>query len=464
MVRQKGHSQHSAIPFKVLYKQGIIKLLILKYFRRHKINFYINISVFKIVFFLLPILFVNILSAQNNYFMNIANGSYISENEFEFNVSLYSTGSDIEFTAFQCAMDLEFSDGNYDNLEFRFIAGSSGYSIFPSHFTMSTDSSRNFATLVFASQPGSDIITSEEKSVGTFIVKRSKKFNAVRSTLNWNFQGTFNTILMGASFINITDSASHVSNFSILSTKIMVIKKLDIVSVSASSTLERSLTAFNTIDGLGYYSGNQNSKWKAKYKPASLIFDLGLKKSIYKTRFSFENFEIGKLYKYSVHTSLSQESWNSIIPEVYSEAKEWSEQRFVPVVGRYVKLIFINDSANLGLIPGLWEAEIWGTSTDKILTGVTEDEVPKNFELYQNYPNPFNPTTTIRFELEKEGHVKLEVYSMLGEKLLVLLDKRISRGKHEVFVDASNLPSGVYIYRINFNNIFVKAKKMTLLK
>ena len=448
----------------MLYNHGVIKLLTLNHFHSYLIRFFKSIFAFKIIFFFLTIFFLNTLSAQNNYFMDITDGSYISENEFEFDVKLYSTGSNFELTAFQCAIDLEFSDGNYDSLEFRYVDRSTEYLVFPSHFTISIDSNSNFATFVFASQPGSDIITSEVKSVGKFIVKRSQEFNAVRSTLTWNFQGTFNTILMGASFANITDSASHKSNFSILSTKIINIKKLDVVNVSASSTLNGTFVASNTIDGFGYYSGNPNSKWESKYISASLIFDLGLKKSIQKIRFSFENFEIGKLYKYSIQTSLFQESWNNIIPETYSEANEWSEQRFPPVIGRYIKLNFLSDPSSLGLIPGLWEAEFWGASNEENLTDVKKDEIPMKFELYQNYPNPFNPTTTISFELKKEGYAKLEMYNMLGEKLFVVLDKRMAKGKHEVLVDASNLTSGVYIYRLNVDNTFVKAKKMTLLK
>ncbi|GBD90057.1 hypothetical protein BMS3Abin04_00773 [bacterium BMS3Abin04] len=93
-----------------------------------------------------------------------------------------------------------------------------------------------------------------------------------------------------------------------------------------------------------------------------------------------------------------------------------------------------------------------------------DNNVFNNFELYQNYPNPFNPTTTVRFFMKEEGNVKLEVYNMLGEKLLDLLDERMSEGNHEVLVDAGNLASGIYIYRLNVNNAFAKAKRMTLLK
>lgn len=96
-------------------------------------------------------------------------------------------------------------------------------------------------------------------------------------------------------------------------------------------------------------------------------------------------------------------------------------------------------------------------------TKVEGEEVPVSFELYQNYPNPFNPTTSIKFALPKESQVKLSVYTILGQEVATLVNSVMSAGYHTVNFDASNLPSGMYIYKIDAGS-FSQIKKMLLMK
>lgn len=96
-------------------------------------------------------------------------------------------------------------------------------------------------------------------------------------------------------------------------------------------------------------------------------------------------------------------------------------------------------------------------------------EVPKQFELYQNYPNPFNPTTVIRYGIPKESSVKVIVYNILGEMVVLLVNTTQKTGYYEVSFSASNLASGVYIYTIQSKTLdgskdFRSVKKMILLK
>jgi hypothetical protein len=90
-------------------------------------------------------------------------------------------------------------------------------------------------------------------------------------------------------------------------------------------------------------------------------------------------------------------------------------------------------------------------------------EVPGRFILSQNYPNPFNPTTRIKFALPKSGFVTLRLYDALGKELGTLVAQQLSAGTFEYELNASNLPSGVYFYRINSGD-FTDAKKMMLVK
>lgn len=91
------------------------------------------------------------------------------------------------------------------------------------------------------------------------------------------------------------------------------------------------------------------------------------------------------------------------------------------------------------------------------------DDQPKEFSLSQNYPNPFNPTSNIQFTVPRATDVKLEVYNINGQLVRTLVNSRMSAGEHTVQFNASDLASGIYIYRIIAGN-FVQTKKMTLIK
>lgn len=94
---------------------------------------------------------------------------------------------------------------------------------------------------------------------------------------------------------------------------------------------------------------------------------------------------------------------------------------------------------------------------------------PKKFSLKQNYPNPFNPTTKIVYELPKNCNVTLEVYNVLGQKVITLVNNRLQlKGKHSVVwnakdVHGNNLSTGIYFYRIKAGD-FIQSKKMILIK
>ncbi len=98
-----------------------------------------------------------------------------------------------------------------------------------------------------------------------------------------------------------------------------------------------------------------------------------------------------------------------------------------------------------------------GTITD------VDDELPEGFSLSQNYPNPFNPSTTIKYSLDQPGLVHLGVFDLLGREVSVLVRGAKSAGEHNVSFDASGLPSGVYIYRLEAGG-FVVNKSMMLIK
>ncbi|MBE0569975.1 MAG: T9SS type A sorting domain-containing protein [Ignavibacteriaceae bacterium] len=94
---------------------------------------------------------------------------------------------------------------------------------------------------------------------------------------------------------------------------------------------------------------------------------------------------------------------------------------------------------------------------------IVENIAPQDFALYQNYPNPFNPVTTIKYNLPLKSQVELIIYNSLGETIRQLVNEEKEAGYHKVEFNATNLPSGVYFYRLKAGN-FVETKKMLLLK
>jgi hypothetical protein len=86
-----------------------------------------------------------------------------------------------------------------------------------------------------------------------------------------------------------------------------------------------------------------------------------------------------------------------------------------------------------------------------------------SYTLEQNYPNPFNPTTKIRFNLPESGNVKLTINNILGEEVRTLINEYKESGVYTINFDASELNSGMYIYKIEVNG-FSQTHKMILIK
>ena len=98
------------------------------------------------------------------------------------------------------------------------------------------------------------------------------------------------------------------------------------------------------------------------------------------------------------------------------------------------------------------------------LTAVKDSKViPTEFKVEQNYPNPFNPSTVIGFSLPKQQHVSITVYNMLGQAVRTLADRSYEAGHYNVTFNASELASGIYIYRLQAGTLSI-TKKMVLQK
>ncbi len=99
------------------------------------------------------------------------------------------------------------------------------------------------------------------------------------------------------------------------------------------------------------------------------------------------------------------------------------------------------------------------------ITGVLENSGSQILSPYlmQNYPNPFNPGTKIKFVIPKSSFVNLKVYDVLGREVATLVNEEKHPGSYGIVFDGSNLPSGIYLYKLNAGN-FTSTKKLILLK
>lgn len=88
---------------------------------------------------------------------------------------------------------------------------------------------------------------------------------------------------------------------------------------------------------------------------------------------------------------------------------------------------------------------------------------PEKYSLSQNYPNPFNPSTTIKFDLAKNGFVSIKIFDILGREIKSIVNDNLNKGSYEVSFNAGELSSGVYFYKMESGD-FSQIKRMMLLK
>lgn len=107
---------------------------------------------------------------------------------------------------------------------------------------------------------------------------------------------------------------------------------------------------------------------------------------------------------------------------------------------------------------------VYNFSINSTLTSLEDDlNAPKEFSLGQNFPNPFNPSTSIQYNVKEASQVTLKVYDMIGNEVAILVNEVKPAGSYTVSFDASQLSSGVYLYKMTAGN-FVQTRKLVLMK
>ena len=145
------------------------------------------------------------------------------------------------------------------------------------------------------------------------------------------------------------------------------------------------------------------------------------------------------------------------------------------VIFRFDVYESVDEERTFAFAPGVgivWSSGIGGgyfelfaaTVGGALITDVTQQaDLPSSYTLDQNYPNPFTPSTTLRFSLPETADVSLKVFDLLGRNVATLIADRMTAGQHSVDFDATNLPSGTYVYRLEAGS-FSQTKTMVLAK
>ncbi|GBD88474.1 hypothetical protein BMS3Abin03_02410 [bacterium BMS3Abin03] len=179
--------------------------------------------------------------------------------------------------------------------------------------------------------------------------------------------------------------------------------------------------------------------------------------------------------KLSWSTATEKNNYGFEVHRLNNNNNTWQKIGFIPGQGTTAeqhKYSFVDETIKPGIYHyRLKQVDYNGIYEYSKIIGV-EIAVPTKFSLEQNYPNPFNPTTKIKFSIAKSpllggdgrgGLVTLKVYDILGSEVATLVNEEKSAGTYEVEFDASNLPSGIYFYRLESGS-FSSTKKLILLK
>lgn len=128
----------------------------------------------------------------------------------------------------------------------------------------------------------------------------------------------------------------------------------------------------------------------------------------------------------------------------------------------WVGAIMVNSTGDT-----VWFPDCIGGGVNVLVpTGVNDNDdnsLPNSFALTQNYPNPFNPKTVISYSLAESGRVRLEIFNVLGQSVVTLIDGTQPVGNYQVEFDASAYPSGIFFYRLTQEKLSL-TKKMVLVK
>lgn len=131
--------------------------------------------------------------------------------------------------------------------------------------------------------------------------------------------------------------------------------------------------------------------------------------------------------------------------------------------GKKVEIYFNTDGVNKRFLD--WTDAEGNFSADSIGTLDVDDKnlLPDGFSISLNYPQPFNPKTIFNITLPHNSQISVDVFTILGERILTLDKKEFSAGTNELVIELDGFSNGVYIARINIDDKYFISRKLILL-
>ena len=171
---------------------------------------------------------------------------------------------------------------------------------------------------------------------------------------------------------------------------------------------------------------------------------------------------IGAKYIYTVIADKNDNIYlSSVANGVFISRDRGDSWQNMGMGGFGISSMTVNQNSNV-LLVGTTNGKVFKNTEEATSVNIDTD-LPKEFKLNQNYPNPFNPTTTIEFSIIKNEFVSLSVYNILGQIVKTLVNQELAPGNYSFKLDAHNLASGVYIYKLSSSSGNI-IKKMILQK
>ncbi len=213
--------------------------------------------------------------------------------------------------------------------------------------------------------------------------------------------------------------------------------------------------ASNAVDG------NEATRWSANGFPQWIEIDLKEIKKINKTTIIPY---MQRAYQYMIQAKKNDDDSYFMIVDRQDNTAGGNNiiDTFETIDARYVKFTIAGCSDYTGDWVSICEFKIFGNIDTEVNLPKKLDTI-KGPDLFHAYPNPFNSSTTILFSLSKSTSVSLKIYNLLGKEVETLISEYYCMGIHKVEWNAKDLPSGIYLYRLEAGNN-VETKKLILQK
>ena len=226
-------------------------------------------------------------------------------------------------------------------------------------------------------------------------------------------------------------------------------------NIALNKTVVVSSIEKTGLEGPNAVDGNFSTRWASAFTdPQYIIVDLGSVQNLSEILLYWEA-AYGK--SYLVQLSDDGINYKTIFTE--NNGDGGIDKITTTEKGRYIKILGLQRGTPYGY--SLYEIVVHALQSSDVKTALTS--LPQKSSLGINFPNPFNPATTIKYDISVTSDVRLTVFDLLGRAVLILVNEKKVPGSYQVRFDGGNLPTGVYIYKLEAGK-YTAARKLVLMK